>query len=255
MYTTSSLLSEEKGFFPKYDKEKYLNSNFIKSLPLEIQEKIKEKGMRNITLITQAPTGSTGTMMGTSTGIEPYFAFKYYRQSRLGFHEVHVPLADAYYKGDKLPSFFVSAMELSPDDHIKVQAIIQRWTDSSISKTANVPANFTVEQTEELYMKAYDLGCKGVTIYRDSSRDEQVLSTNKEQEKINEASVNKKIQDKTNKQKETIVQETKDDKDVVYGTDAGNTCPSCKKGKMIKLGGCTECSAGCGFKGSCDMKT
>ncbi len=256
MYSASSLLAEEKGFFPKFDKEKYLNSRFVRELPLEVQEKIKEKGIRNVTLITQAPTGSTGTMIGTSTGIEPYFAFKYYRQSRLGFHEVNVPLAETYYKDGKLPNFFISAMELSPDDHIKVQAAIQKWTDSSISKTANVPANFTLEQTEELYLKAYDLGCKGVTIYRDSSRDEQVLSTNKDQEQKNEESIKKKIEEKTKKinpQKEIVKEVT--EKDVVYGSDAGNTCPSCKKGKMIKLSGCTECSAGCGFKGSCDMKT
>jgi ribonucleoside-diphosphate reductase alpha chain len=254
MYSTSALLAEEKGFFPKFDKEKYLNSNFIKELPLEIQEKIKEKGIRNVTLITQAPTGSTGTMIGTSTGIEPYFAFKFYRQSRLGFHEVNVPLAQDYIKDGKLPDFFISAMELSPDDHITVQAAIQKWTDSSISKTANVPANFTVEQTEELYIKAYELGCKGVTIYRDSSRDEQALSTDKNLEQKNAKSIKKQLDEKTKKVKvqEPVVEEEKED--VVYGSEAGETCPSCKKGTMIKLGGCTECSAGCGFKGSCDMK-
>ncbi len=254
MYSTSALLAEEKGFFPKFDKEKYLNSNFIKELPLEIQEKIKEKGIRNVTLITQAPTGSTGTMIGTSTGIEPYFAFKFYRQSRLGFHEVNVPLAQDYIKDGKLPEFFISAMELSPDDHITVQAAIQKWTDSSISKTANVPANFTVEQTEELYIKAYELGCKGVTIYRDSSRDEQALSTDKNLEQKNADSIKKQLDEKTKKVKvqEPVVEEEKED--VVYGSEAGETCPSCRKGVMIKLGGCTECSAGCGFKGSCDMK-
>ncbi len=257
MYTTSALIAEEKGFFPKYDKNKFLNSGFVRELPLEVQEKIKEKGIRNVTLTTQAPTGSTGTMLGTSTGIEPYFAFKYYRQSRLGFHEVNVPLAEEYLKNGELPDFFISAMSLTPDDHIKVQAAIQKWTDSSISKTANVPSDFTVEQTEELYIKAYNLGCKGVTIYRDSSRDEQVLSTNKDQEKLNQEAIDKKTDAKTNKnkiQKQTeIVEEKKES--VVYGDDTGNTCPSCKQGKMIKLGGCTECSAGCGFKGSCDLKT
>ena len=254
MYLTSSLLAEEKGFFPKFDKEKYLNGKFVRELPKEVLEKIKEKGMRNVTLVTQAPTGSTGTMLGTSTGIEPYFAFKFYRQSRLGFHEVNIPLAQDYEKDGVLPDFFVSAMDLSPDDHIKVQASIQKWTDSSISKTANVPANFTIEQTGELYLKAYDLGCKGVTIYRDSSRDEQVLSTDKNQEKRNEDST-KKQQDAKLKKGNPQEKEKVPDKDVTYGADAGNTCPNCKTGIMIKIGGCTECSQGCGFKGSCDMKT
>ncbi len=254
MYLTSSLLAEEKGFFPKFDKEKYLNGKFVRELPKEVLEKIKEKGMRNVTLVTQAPTGSTGTMLGTSTGIEPYFAFKFYRQSRLGFHEVNIPLAQDYEKDGVLPDFFVSAMDLSPDDHIKVQASIQKWTDSSISKTANVPANFTIEQTGELYLKAYDLGCKGVTIYRDSSRDEQVLSTDKNQEKRNEDST-KKQQDAKLKKGNPQEKEKVPDKDVTYGADAGNTCPNCKTGIMIKIGGCTECSQGCGFKGSCDLKT
>ena len=260
MYLTSALLAEEKGFFPKFEKEKFLNSNFVKELPLEVQEKIREKGIRNVSLTTQAPTGSTGTMIGTSTGIEPYFAFKYYRQSRLGFHEVNVPIALEYMKDGTLPDFFISAMELTPDDHIKVQAAIQRWTDSSISKTANVPANFTVEQTEELYIKAYELGCKGVTIYRDSSRDEQVLSTDKDQEKKNEESIKKKIEEKNKNKKgfEKFKEETQDlkeeESDKKYGEENGSTCPSCKQGKMIKIGGCTECSLGCGFKGSCDLK-
>ncbi|MDD3178627.1 MAG: adenosylcobalamin-dependent ribonucleoside-diphosphate reductase, partial [Candidatus ainarchaeum sp.] len=256
MYLTSTHISEEKGFFPNFDKEKFLASKFIQNLPKDVYEKIKEKGIRNVSLTTQAPTGSTGTMIGTSTGIEPYFAFKFYRQSRLGFHEVNIPIAQDYEKNGVLPDFFVSANDLSPEDHVKVQAAIQRWTDSSISKTANVPANFTVEQTAKLYELAYDLGCKGVTIYRDSSRDEQVLSINKDQEKINQNAINKKTQDKLNfnKKNNVIFEDKKENEDVVYGAEAGNICPVCKKGKMIKLGGCTECSAGCGFKGSCDMK-
>ncbi len=260
MYITSTLLAEEKGFFPKFDKEKYLNGRFIRELPNEVIEKIKEKGIRNVSLTTQAPTGSTGTMLGTSTGIEPYFAFKFYRQSRLGFHEVNIPLVENYKHGDKLPEFFVSAMELSPNDHIKVQATIQRWTDSSISKTANVPADFTVEQTEELYIKAYQLGCKGVTIYRDSSRDEQVLSTDKNQEQKNQDAKQKLVDEKLKaKQKSSNLPKEEDilrdnQQDIVYGADIGNTCPMCKKGTMVKMGGCTECSACCGFKGTCDMK-
>lgn len=247
MYYASTLLAEEKGFFPKYNRENYLNSNFVKNLSLELQEKIKEKGIRNVCLTTQAPTGSTGTMLATSTGIEPYFAFKFYRQSRLGFHEVNVDIAQMYEKQGKLPDFFVSAMDLTPEEHIKVQATIQKWTDSSISKTANVPSDFTIEQTQELYMLAYDLGCKGVTIYRDSSRDEQVLSVNKDQEKINSQAVLEKKTVKMNTPKIPFSQEK-------FGADNGNTCPNCKQGKMIKIGGCTECSAGCGFKGECELK-
>ena len=77
--------------------------------------------------------------------------------------------------GEALPDYFVTAMALAPEDHIRVQAAIQRWVDSSISKTCNVPNEYTVEQVRALYEQMYDSGCKGGTIYRDGSRDEQVL--------------------------------------------------------------------------------
>src|SRR5690606_1556322 len=86
-------------------------------------------------------------------------------------------------KLENLPDYFVTALELTPKEHIRVQAAVQRWTDSSISKTANCPNSYTIEQTRELYEYAYKLGCKGVTIYRDGSRDQQVLMVKKEDEK------------------------------------------------------------------------
>ncbi|MFD0588124.1 adenosylcobalamin-dependent ribonucleoside-diphosphate reductase [Paenibacillus sp. GCM10027627] len=181
-YLASATLASEKGSFPAFDREKYVQSGFMKELLSvypEVGEAIRKYGMRNVTVITQAPTGSTGTMVGTSTGIEPYFAFEYYRQSRLGFDKQLVPVAQQWkdaHPGEELPDYFVSAMQLSAENHIRTQAAIQRWVDSSISKTANCPADFTVEDTKRLYELAYDLGCKGVTIYRDGSRDVQVLS-------------------------------------------------------------------------------
>ncbi|MDQ0086680.1 ribonucleoside-diphosphate reductase alpha chain [Paenibacillus anaericanus] len=189
-YLASAEIAEEKGVFPAFEADPYLQSGFMKVLceayP-EVGEAVREKGVRNVTLITQAPTGSTGTMVGTSTGIEPYFAFKYYRQSRLGFDEQFVPIAQDWldaHPGEELPDYYVTAMNLSAKDHIRTQAAIQRWVDSSISKTANCPADFTVEETKELYELAFDLGCKGVTIYRDGSRDVQVLQTEKKEEKV-----------------------------------------------------------------------
>jgi len=90
-----------------------------------------------------------------------------------------VPIVQEWYDANpgetELPDYFVTAMELSPEDHVRVQAAIQRWVDSSISKTSNLPSHYTIEQTRELYELMYDLGCKGGTIYRDGSRDEQVL--------------------------------------------------------------------------------
>ncbi|WP_438448678.1 adenosylcobalamin-dependent ribonucleoside-diphosphate reductase [Gorillibacterium sp. sgz5001074] len=187
-YLASAEVAGEKGSFKKFDKEKFLQSGFMKNMVAEFPEvgaAIQKKGMRNVTVITQAPTGSTGTMVGTSTGIEPYFAFEYYRQSRLGFDKQLVPIAQEWkdkHPGEELPAHFVTAMDLSATDHVRAQAAIQRWVDSSISKTANCPSDFTIEETKDLYELAFDLGCKGVTIYRDGSRDVQVLSTEKKEE-------------------------------------------------------------------------
>ncbi|MFE6800035.1 adenosylcobalamin-dependent ribonucleoside-diphosphate reductase [Paenibacillus chitinolyticus] len=191
-YLASSEIAGEKGSFKHFDTEKFLQSGFMKNMHEvypEVTESVRKNGMRNVTVITQAPTGSTGTMVGTSTGIEPYFAFEYFRQSRLGYDKQFVPIAQEWKDANKdqdLPDYFVTSMTLSAEDHIRVQAAIQCWVDSSISKTANCPADFTVEETERLYELAFDLGCKGVTIYRDGSRDVQVLSTGTDKDKKDE---------------------------------------------------------------------
>ncbi|MBU1202721.1 adenosylcobalamin-dependent ribonucleoside-diphosphate reductase [Patescibacteria group bacterium] len=276
MYKESSRIAKEKGAFPKFDADKFLDSGFMKTMPEDVRQMIRENGIRNVTLTTQAPTGTVGSMLSTSTGIEPYYAFKFYRQSRLGFHEVYIPIAEEYRHNGSLPEFFTSAMELTPLEHIKVQAAVQKWTDSSISKTANAPADFTVEQTAQLYEKAYELGCKGVTIYRDSSRDEQVLTTDANTEEKNLAYNGErkpKIQEQIPTFKEAVkaeipeMQNARKHADLEipepgeaeldpskYGPEVGKICPQCHQGVMVKFGGCTECSKQCGFKGSCDMK-
>jgi len=267
-YLMSSELAKEKGTFKYFDTEKFLASGFMQTMPEEVQQAVRQNGIRNVTLTTQAPTGTVGSMLGTSTGIEPFYAFKYFQQSRLGFHEVDIDLCNDYKKvDDKLPDFFVSAMNLGPDDHIKVQATIQRWTDSSISKTANVPSTFTVEDTMKLYEFAFDLNCKGVTIYRDNSRQEQILTTDAttEQKNTGEDVAEEAPQEKQSKEspfvdysqeEQPVITNTPEilNQEVVFGSEIGDTCPQCQTGSMIKLGGCTECDAGCGFKGGCDMK-
>lgn len=188
-YLASTEIAAEKGSFPAFDAEPFLQSGFMRHMTEaypEVGAAVRERGIRNVTVLTQAPTGSTGTMVGTSTGIEPYFAFEFFRQSRLGYDKQLVPIAQEWqdaHPGEQLPPWFVTAMDLSAKDHIRAQAAIQRWVDSSISKTANCPSDFTVEETAELYELAFELGCKGVTIYRDGSRDVQVLSTAKDDKK------------------------------------------------------------------------
>lgn len=178
-YAASIDLAAEKGSFPKFESKKFLQSGFMKRMPEEIRKKVAEKGIRNVTLLTQAPTGTVGTMVGTSTGIEPFYFWSYFRKSRLGVHEEKVRVLEEWqelHPGQPLPDYFVNAMDLTPEEHVRVQAATQKWVDSAISKTCNVPSNYTVDQTRQLYELMYRLGCKGGTIYRDKSRDEQVLN-------------------------------------------------------------------------------
>jgi ribonucleoside-diphosphate reductase alpha chain len=179
-YETSVELAREKGAFSQFKADKFLQSGYMKNMPEYIRDLVSQYGIRNVTILTQAPTGTIGTMVGTSTGIEPFFSWTYFRKSRLGVHEEKIKLAADFleeHPGHELPDHFVTAMELMPEEHVRVQAAVQRWTDSAISKTCNAPSNYSVEQTKQLYTMMYDLGCKGGTIYRDGSRDEQVLAT------------------------------------------------------------------------------
>lgn len=179
-YETSVELAREKGKFSQFDAEKFLQSGYMKAMPDYIRSLVREHGIRNVTILTQAPTGTIGTMVGTSTGIEPFFSWVYFRKSRLGVHEEHIALAKDWldqHPGQDLPDYFVTAMEMTPEEHVRVQAAVQRWTDSAISKTVNAPEHYTIEQTKQLYELMYDLGCKGGTIYRDGSRQEQILAT------------------------------------------------------------------------------
>jgi ribonucleoside-diphosphate reductase alpha chain len=178
-YETSALLAAERGAFPNFDKEKYLQGWFIKKLPSRVRDLIEKNGIRNAVLLTQAPTGTTSLISGVSSGIEPVYDFAMVRKDRTGEHTIYHPLyqewKEANPQDSKAPEYFVSANDLTPEDHVSVQALVQDYTDSSISKTVNAPNVHTVEEVRRLYMQAYDLGCKGVTYMRDGSR-EGVLS-------------------------------------------------------------------------------
>lgn len=172
-YLTSASLAKEKGVFGGYIKEKYMQGEFIKKLPVEIQEKISENGIRNAVILTQAPTGTISILAGVSSGIEPVYEFEFKRTDRTGVHVVNHPLMEEWldkHQGQEIPNYFVSASQLTPEEHVRVQAKIQEYVDSSISKTVNAPNSHTVEDVNKLYTLAYELGCKGVTYFRDGSR-------------------------------------------------------------------------------------
>lgn len=174
-YEASSGIAKEKGAFPKFNKEKYLQGYFIKQLPEQIREKIAQNGIRNAVLLTQAPTGTTSLLAGVSSGIEPVFDFAMKRKDRTGESVIYHPLfktwKDTHPGEADTPAYFANANDLTPDEHIRVQAAVQKYTDASISKTVNASNAHTVEDVKKLYLDAYKLGCKGITYMRDGSRD------------------------------------------------------------------------------------
>jgi ribonucleoside-diphosphate reductase alpha chain len=173
-YDASADIAAEKGPFAHFERDKYMQGEFIRQLPKAIQQKIRKQGIRNAVLLTQAPTGTTSLFAGVSSGIEPVYDFAMVRRDRTGEHILYHPLLQAWrdaHPNEPTPKYFVSSNDLMPEEHVRVQATIQRYTDSSISKTVNAPNNHTVEQVQKLYRLAYETGCKGVTYYRDGSRD------------------------------------------------------------------------------------
>lgn len=255
-YRESVELAKEKGSFPfltgETDKETnrlreaFINTGFMKQMPEDVRNSIMETGIRNSHLLTVAPTGSTGTMVGVSTGLEPYFSFTYYRSGRLGkFIEVKAEIVENYLQdrpdadANNLPHWFVTAMELAPEAHADVQCVIQRWIDSSISKTVNAPKGYSVEQVEHVYERLYKGGAKGGTVYVDGSRDSQVLTLKAEENNVDENNV----ATKHIKQPVVLVDTIQDlrSTSVTIGSELGNTCPVCRKGQVKEIGGCNTC--------------
>jgi len=178
-YLSSIENAKEKGAFPKFDKQLYLKGRFIQTLPHSIQEKIKQYGIRNSIILMQAPTGSTSLLANTTSGIEPVYEFEFIRKDRLGQHVIRHHLYDQWFKQHekeinegkiKKPNWFVTAQELTPEEHVAVQAAIQQYVDASISKTVNAPTSHTVEDVKKLYTLAYKSGLKGIAYMREGSR-------------------------------------------------------------------------------------
>ncbi len=187
-YDESVNISKEKGAFPRMEIKKHLQGYFIKQLPKPIKDKMKKYGVRNSMILQAAPTGTTSLLSGVSSGIEPVYEFEYYHMGRLGKQLVYHSLYGDWRKKhpeDTRPDYFVAANDLSPEDHVRVQATVQKYVDASISKTVNAPNAHTVEDVKKLYMMAYDQGCKGITYMRDGSRQAifERVSEKKEEKK------------------------------------------------------------------------
>lgn len=266
-YKASVELAKEKGSFPfltgETEKETnrlrdaFTKTGFMSKMPADLLDEIKEYGIRNSHLLTVAPTGSTGTMVGVSTGLEPYFSFSYYRSGRLGkFIEVKADIVQEYLDQhpeadpDNLPKWFISAMELSAEAHADAQCVIQRWIDSSISKTVNAPRGYTVDKVQKVYERLYKGGAKGGTVYVDGSRDTQVLTLKAEENTFSE-NEEAPAQDKGKVVLVDTIQALRST-NVTIGNEVGNTCPVCREGTVEDIGGCNTCTS-CGAQLKCGL--
>ena len=185
-YETSAELAKEKGQFPNFDWDGYSQSLFVQDLPKELQEKIKNHGVRNCTLTTVAPTGSGAIVARVTSGIEPIFATSYQRKVKkndsLGkefdtFTVYHPVVKEMFGTDENLPEYVVTAHNVDPYFRVKMQGEVQKYIDSSISSTVNLAEETTVDTVADIYMTAYKADLKGITVYREGSR-EGILITN-----------------------------------------------------------------------------
>lgn len=184
VYATSVQLAKEKGAFLAWDSEKEKNNPFLKRLSSDVSEDMAKYGRRNIACLTNAPTGSMSILSrNCSSGIEPVFMVSYNRNVKKpgtddmeNFTIYHQAVKDCIDAGGD-PSVFIEANDINPEMRVRLQATIQRHIDHAISVTTNLKAEATVEEVSKLYLQAFDLGCKGMTVYRADSRT-GVLNSN-----------------------------------------------------------------------------
>ncbi|MBM2323475.1 MULTISPECIES: adenosylcobalamin-dependent ribonucleoside-diphosphate reductase [Marivita] len=188
-YLASVQLAKEKGAFPLFDADKYLASGTMQMMDEDVRDAIREHGIRNALLTSIAPTGTISLYAGNvSSGIEPVFAYAYTRKvlqkDGTRTEEEVVDYAVQMWRekfGDwALPEYFVNAQTLAPLEHVKMQAAAQKWVDSSISKTINCPEDISFEAFKDVYMEAFETGCKGCTTYRPNDVTGSVLSVSEE---------------------------------------------------------------------------
>src|SRR5690348_5768419 len=189
-YLASTALAAEKGAFPLFDKQQYLAGEAIAGLDEDLRVAIATHGIRNALLTSVAPTGTISLFAdNVSSGLEPVFSFSYMRRVLMpdGSRKEEEVSDHAYrlfrrLKGENapLPAAFVDAQQLAPAEHLVMQATVQKYVDSSISKTINIPIDFPFEQFKGVYLQAYELGCKGCTTYRPNEVTGAVLEVKKE---------------------------------------------------------------------------
>ena len=190
-YETSSELAKEKGSFPHFDWSGYRKSKFVKNLPKSLRDKIKDDGIRNSTVLTVPPTGSGAIVARVTSGIEPIFATSYKRRVKKndGFgrefdeYKVYHPIIEKLFGDDEnLPEHVVTAHDIDPYFRVKMQGVIQKYIDSSISSTVNLQHDIKKETVADIYMTAYKANLKGITVYREGSREGILITEDQKDE-------------------------------------------------------------------------
>jgi len=190
-YRASAALAAEKGAFPLYDADAYLAGETVSGLPEDVRDAIRANGIRNALLTSVAPTGTISLFAdNVSSGIEPVFSYTYTRNVLMpDGSQREEEVSDYAYrlwrrlKGNApLPASFVSAQDIAPGDHVVMQAAAQKYVDSSISKTINVPADLPFDAFKDVYLQAWDTGCKGCTTYRPNDVTGSVLQVREQQD-------------------------------------------------------------------------
>src|SRR6185312_12442435 len=205
-YLASVEIAKEKGAFPLFDRDAFMKSEFVKRLDLDVQDAIAQHGIRNALVTSIAPTGTISLFAdNVSSGLEPVFSFKYTRNVLMpdGTRQAEEVSDHAYrlyrrIKGEEvpLPDYFVDAQTLSPQDHVLMQATVQKHIDSSISKTINCPVDLSFEAFKDIYMMAYETGCKGCTTYRPNDITGAVVEVPKEKARQQELPLSLKPESK-----------------------------------------------------------
>ena len=196
-YDTSTILAQEKGVFPKFDWAGYSKSKFVKNLPKKIRDNIRKDGIRNSTITTVAPTGSGAIVARVTSGVEPIFATSYKRRVKKNdgygkefdeYKVYHPTIKKLFDTDDSLPEYVITAHNIDPFFRVKMQGVIQNYIDSSISSTVNLAEDVTLETVADIYMTAYKSGLKGITVYREGSREGILVTENQDSNKEKEIS-------------------------------------------------------------------
>lgn len=254
----SAMLAKENGPFPEY-KDIMLKSPIFKNADDNVMDLIKQYGLRHSALLTIPPCGSISLLLGVSGGIEPIFNFSYIRKTESihdgeVFYKVYTPIVEEYMslfgvcKEEDLPEYFIASQEIEYENRIKMQSVWQKYIDASISSTINLPNDATIDDVCDLYMKAWEYGLKGVTVYRDGCERAGVLINEDKKKKEKKEPIKVQVKDDNEDEQwaeSKLVKRNKSQNEGETPSEDKMICPNCNE-KLSFTGGCGIC-LNCGW--------